>query len=107
VKGCFQIHPADNVAVLLQNCAAGPLRVVGAKVMIIELPASIALGHKVATADLAPGSFVIKFGVPIGVATAPIKVGDWVHLHNCRSQLDERSSTLDTQTGATNDMTYE
>ena len=107
MKGCYQIHPADNVAVLLEDCAAGPLRVAGAKVMTIELRAPIALGHKVATDDLDPGSFVIKFGVPIGVATAPIKVGDWVHLHNCRSQLDERSSTLDAQTGAANDMTYE
>jgi hypothetical protein len=107
VKGCFQIHTLDNVAVLLENSVAGPLMVAGANVTTIELPAPIALGHKVATADLDPGSLIIKFGVPIGVATAPIKVGDWVHLHNCRSQLDERSSTLDTQTGAANDMTYE
>lgn len=107
MKGCFQIHPSDNVAVLLENSPAGPLLVSGAKVMTIMLPTPIALGHKVATVDMDPGSLVIKFGVPIGVATAPIKAGDWIHLHNCRSQLDERSSTLDTQTGAANDMTYE
>jgi hypothetical protein len=30
-----------------------------------------------------------------------------VHLHNCQSQLDERSSTLDLHTGLPGDTRYE
>jgi len=36
----------------------------------------------------------------IGEATKPIRVGDWVHLHNMKSRFDERSNTLDASTGA-------
>jgi hypothetical protein len=42
---------------------------------------------------------VIKYGVTIGLATRDIDAGEWVHLHNCRSLLDEGSSTLDLHTG--------
>jgi len=38
--------------------------------------------------------------VVIGIATRRIEPGEWVHLHNCRSQLDERSGSFDVQTGA-------
>ena len=50
---------------------------------------------------------VVKFGVRIGHATAAIRAGDWVHLHNCASDVDERSGTLDLHTGATTDTKYE
>jgi altronate dehydratase small subunit len=36
-----------------------------------------------------------------------IEPGDWVHLHNCRSQLDERSGSFDIHTGAPEDNAYE
>jgi hypothetical protein len=49
---------------------------------------------------------IVKFGVPIGLSTAPILRGQWVHLHNCRSQVDERSSHLDLKTGAAKDTPY-
>ncbi len=42
----------------------------------------------------------MKYGVSIGYATTPIRAGQWVHLHNCASYFDERSNTLDGQTGA-------
>jgi altronate hydrolase/altronate dehydratase small subunit len=50
---------------------------------------------------------VIKYGVRIGHATEPIAVGDWIHLHNCASDLDERSNTLEVTTGAPTDTIYE
>jgi hypothetical protein len=48
----------------------------------------------------------VKYGVTIGVATEPIGAGTWVHTHNCRSELDERSHTLDRHTGAPTDIKY-
>jgi altronate dehydratase small subunit len=44
--------------------------------------------------------------VPIGIATTAIEPGAWVHLHNCRSRVDERSSHLDLKTGAALDTAY-
>jgi hypothetical protein len=108
VKNAFQIHPADNVATLLDDAGAEAVLIVGAPDPLeVVLTGPIALAHKAALCDIAAGHAIVKFGVPIGVATEHIRPGDWVHLHNCRSALDERSSTLDVETGATTDMHYE
>ena len=85
----FQVHPDDNVATVLEDGGA------------------VALGHKIAVQPIAAGALVVKFGVPIGVATREIGAGEWVHLHNCRSQVDERSASLDVETGRTTDTAYE
>ena len=50
---------------------------------------------------------LLKYGVVIGRATKDIPRGTWVHLHCMRSLVDERSSHLDTVTGAPNDISYE
>jgi D-threo-aldose 1-dehydrogenase len=31
------------------------------------------------------GTTIVKYGMPIGSATAHIQPGDWVHLHNMQS----------------------
>ncbi len=103
----FQIHPADNVATLLADTAPGRVRVIGAVEREVKANAVIKLGHKVALVELKPGDAVIKYGVRIGHASQEISPGDWVHLHNLASDLDERSSTLDGETGAPTDTKYE
>jgi hypothetical protein len=108
MKRCFQIQPGDNVAVLLEDAGAETLRVIGGcQIQSVILVQPIGLGHKVALADIAEGDPIVKFGVPIGLATTRIAAGDWVHLHNCRSQVDERSAALDLRTGAAHDTPYE
>ena len=106
---CFQVHPADNVATMLDDAGREEaVEVLGdASARRIELAEHIKLGHKVALDAIAEGEPVMKFGVPIGQATRHIMPGEWVHLHNCRSYLDERSSTLDLESGATTDTKYE
>lgn len=102
----FRIHPADNVATLLADGEdAVELRGEGSGVVHLHQP--IALGHKVALADIAAGGVVVKFGVPIGTAGSAIRAGDWVHLHNCTSRFDERSGGFDLVTGAARDMVYD
>ncbi|MBR2343480.1 MAG: altronate dehydratase [Clostridia bacterium] len=44
-------------------------------------------GHKYALRDIAEGENIIKYGNPIGHATAPIKKGEHVHTHNVRTNL--------------------
>ena len=108
MKNAFQIHPADNVATLLDDAGAEAVLILGAPdPLAVVLTGPIALAHKAALRDIAAGEAIVKYGVPIGVATESIQRGGWVHLHNCRSALDERSSTLDVETGATTDMHYE
>jgi len=45
----------------------------------------IPFGHKIAVASMAAGAPVIKYGEVIGVATAEIRPGQHVHVHNVRS----------------------
>ena len=102
---CFQVHPSDNVATLLDDGVAGPVAVIGAASKESPLVAheAIARGHKIALTDFAAGAPVMKFGVRIGHATKPIARGAWVHLQNLASDLDVRSGTLDLHSGAPTD----
>lgn len=104
----FQIHSADNVATLLTPAQMGPVVVrASAGERSITARQAIQHGHKIATTHIAKGATIIKFGVVIGVATCDISVGDWVHLHNCGSRLDERSNAFDVRTGVPEDVSYE
>lgn len=99
----FQIQSNDNVATLLGDADVGEIEILGARPGKIRSLEKIALGHKIALRDIAHGEAAIKFGVRIGRATKPIPGGSWVHLHNLASELDERSGTLDLQSGAPTD----
>jgi hypothetical protein len=103
---CFRVHSADNVATALEEIAPGPVEVLGASSGKIIAAEDILLGHKIALRRIGEGEAIVKFGVPIGIATTVIAAGGWVHLHNCRSQVDERSSHLDVKTGAALDTAY-
>ncbi|MCL1824103.1 MAG: altronate dehydratase family protein [Oscillospiraceae bacterium] len=48
---------------------------------------SLENGHKYAVCDIKKDEAVIKYGFPIGVATADIKKGEQVHTHNLKSAL--------------------
>ena len=52
----------------------------------VVLREDVAFGHKYALRDMAKGEEVIKYGMPIGKALSDIHTGDWVSVHNCRSQ---------------------
>jgi altronate hydrolase/altronate dehydratase small subunit len=104
----FQIHSSDSVAVLLDDAQPGPVSLLGSPgASLASINQAIRLGHKMAVRSHGVGEAVIKYGVRIGHATEPIGVGDWIHLHNCASDLDERSNTLEVTTGAPTDTIYE
>jgi len=103
----FQVHPDDNVATLLVDAAGEAVKIIGAQETTVVPLAPIALGHKIALRDIATGEPVIKYGVPIGAAARDIRRGEWVHLQNCRSLVDERSAGFDVETGAATDTAYE
>ena len=78
----------DNVATVLQPIAAGETVAVWTAAGVIAITAlePVALCHKIALADLAAGTAVIKYGQCIGQTTAPVRQGGWVHVHNLRSR---------------------
>ena len=104
----FQINAGDNVATLLVPTQPGPVTIRGAAAeKQILAQEAIEHGHKIAIAPISNGENIVKFGIVIGTATCAIKEGEWVHLHNCGSRLDERSNAFDVHTGVPEDVCYE
>ena len=108
MKRCFQVDEADNVSTLLDDADSETVEVLGAgRNTSVKLLGPVKMGHKVALSDIDAGAPVVKFGVPIGVAIRDIPKGEWVHLQNCRSQVDVRSASMDPHSGAATDTRYE
>ena len=83
MKAALVISGADNVATALETLEPGRrLDLDGRVVIAVEL---IPSGHKIALVDIPPGEPVIKYGSPIGSATAAILQGAHVHAHNLSS----------------------
>ena len=74
------LNPADDVAVAVRDLPSGTVVVHGSA----EFPvtADIPVGHKFAVQAIRNGAAVHKYGQVIGLATADIAPGDWVHTHN-------------------------
>ena len=51
----------------------------------LTAPRAVAVGHKVARHALTPGDKVLKYGAPIGSMTSAAEPGEWVHMHNMKS----------------------
>ena len=86
----IRIHPGDNVAIATSALVAGSTVAVDGSALIVQR--DVPAGHKIALSDLPAASQVIKYGFPIGITTAEIKAGDWVHSDNLRTQLSGHST---------------
>lgn len=107
MKRCFRIDERDNVATMLTDANHESVEVVGgADWPAVEVRGEVPLAHKIALREIPAGEPVVKFGVPIGIATKDILPGEWVHLNNCQSQVDERSSKFEAGTESGSEATY-
>ncbi|WP_256756927.1 UxaA family hydrolase [Cohnella sp. WQ 127256] len=107
-QASFQIEKDDNVAVALSDLEPGSIRIHGSSLLeVIVITDAVKQGHKIANRMISEGEPVLKYGVPIGIAIHDIEAGKWVHLHNCKSYYDKRSSTLDLESGAPTDIQYD
>ena len=77
------LDAADNVLVVMTRLAAGETLMLEGERLI--LASDLGLGHKIARGTIAAGEPIVKYGAPIGVATATIAPGEHVHVHNVRS----------------------
>lgn len=75
----------DNVGVAVRDIPAGDTAcdIRGCEVATRE---AIPQGHKVALAEISADREIIRFGVPVGLATATIGIGHLVHVHNVASR---------------------
>ncbi|HVY86347.1 MAG TPA: altronate dehydratase family protein [Caulobacterales bacterium] len=82
----YRIDPRDHVATTLRELSEG--ETVRWQDGEVRVRANVPKGHKVAIRPVGAGKDVLKFGWPIGRATADIEPGDHVHVHNVRTGLE-------------------
>jgi Altronate dehydratase len=82
----LRIHPRDNVAVAVKAIDSGRTLAAG-ELLAVVARQPVPAGHKLALVPIRAGEEVIKYGYPIGTARADIAAGDWVHTHNCKTNL--------------------
>lgn len=83
MKQMIIIHPDDNVAVALQAFQKGD----SIQEIDTTLKSDVPAGHKIAIRPIRKGETVIKYGLPIGMATEDIQAGEHVHTHNTKTRL--------------------
>ncbi|MEH3121443.1 MAG: aldo/keto reductase [Sphingomonas phyllosphaerae] len=77
------LHPDDNVMICVAPIAVGDLLPVSGGT--IPAREGVTVGHKIARYPLSAGDKVIKYGAPIGSMTDAAAAGQWVHMHNMKS----------------------
>ena len=82
-RAVMRLSPPDNVAVALRALRPGETVLLDGEPLTVGH--AIAVGHKLAARRIARGELVVKYGCPIGTATADIGVGEYVHTHNVES----------------------
>ena len=87
MKSFIKINPSDNVAVALIPLQKNT--VIKLDDTTLTLTEDIMQGHKFSLKNLKPGDSIIKYGTPIGHATAEIPAGSWIHTHNLKTGLGD------------------
>ncbi len=86
LRKIMKINAKDNVAIALEDIQVGQF---SCAEFNLPITAAIKRGHKIALCDIKAGDAIIKYGYPIGIAKNDIMIGEHVHTHNCRTNLDE------------------
>ncbi len=79
----IQLSPKDNVLIVARSLAKGERYEIDGQTFTLQEP--LGLGHKIASTDIGIGEKILKYGAPIGSATASIAKGEHVHLQNMKS----------------------
>lgn len=81
MKQYIMIDEADDVITVLQDIQQHT-EIVLQDGSVITATEDIPCFHKMAIRNIPKGDVVLRYGAPIGYATQPICVGQWVHIHN-------------------------
>jgi altronate hydrolase len=84
------INEQDSVAVAARALYKNEeIRINGRSLMVRD---NIPVPHKVAVKSIKQNEILYKYASPIGFATQDIAAGEWVHLHNLHSNLEQSFS---------------
>jgi hypothetical protein len=81
--GVILLAPGDDCVVVTRALGAGDAVLIDGRT--VRLTQALGIGHKLARRAISPGEKVLKYGAPIGRATAAIAAGEHIHLHNLAS----------------------
>lgn len=90
MKEFIKINECDNVIIALRDYKKD--EVIDLEDEKITLLEDINRGHKIAIKNINKGENIVKYGLPIGYALEDIKVGNWVHTHNTKTNLKDLNS---------------
>ena len=88
----FVVHDeGDSVGVVVVEGLTASNRINGwimdqDKMIDFDAKSDIPIGHKLAIKPIKAGEAIIKYGVDIGKAIAPIQVGEHTHVQNLRTK---------------------
>ncbi|WP_460275679.1 UxaA family hydrolase [Celeribacter sp. ULVN23_4] len=85
MSGPFLLLHADDNVLVARNLVPEGAEVALDGGSTIRLAASVPRAHKIARRDIVAGEKILKYGMPIGIATEAIPAGAHVHIHNIRS----------------------
>ncbi|HYZ33408.1 MAG TPA: UxaA family hydrolase [Crenalkalicoccus sp.] len=88
----FVVHDeGDSVGVVVVEGITAGQKLTGwimdqDRVIEFDAKSKIPIGHKLAIRPIAEGDTIIKYGVDIGRAVAPIGAGEHLHVHNVKTK---------------------
>ena len=85
VANMVVLGSGDNVGVALRDIDAG-MRAHTLGGREIEAAEAIPQGHKIALVDIPADALIVRFGMPIAIASKSIAKGHLVHVHNVASR---------------------
>ena len=89
MKKAIQIDGKDNVATTTSDVKKGEevevLSPQGEVILRAKPVENIIFGHKISLKNIKTRENIIKYGEILGVASRPIRLGEWVHTHNLES----------------------
>ena len=77
------LAPGDNVAIAKSDIPEGTTLIVMGQAIKLRMKEEV--GHKFAFKLVQKGETIVKYGAPIGIATADIAPGESMHIHNVTS----------------------
>ena len=89
MKEFIKINSKDNVIIVLRDYKKNEVIKIDEKE--VKVLQDITKGHKIAIENIAKSKNILKYGMPIGVALEEIKIGEWVHTHNTKTNLKDLS----------------
>lgn len=96
-KKCLVLNKNDSVGIILDSQVdyGDMIKIIGSDEESLLVNETVCPGHKIALRSINKGEVVLKYGMPIGIASTFISQGAHVHLHNLLYSSDVMFSTSD------------